>query len=248
MIKGIDLSTYQRNLDYEELKRQGVEFAIIRSGFGKDNNQKDDMFEEHYAGCKRAGIKVGAYLYSYCTAVQNAELEAENCLNHIKGKEFDLPIFYDLEEKRTSSLGIDQVTQIALLFCRRIREAGYEAGVYANLNWFNNYIRADALLLEGFKIWLAQWNNEITASFPVDIWQYTNHNEFGFDGDYLLNENLINNDPVPTPEFEIDLCKSLAVDVIFGKYGNGEERKQALGNYYYQVQDIVNQIYNIINP
>ena len=116
------------------------------------------------------------------------------------------------------------------------------------MNWFRNKIRPQALELEGYSIWLAQWNDEITADFEVDIWQYTN-NIFNtesnrIDGNYLLNTNLI--DIEPTPEFEVDICKSLAVDVIFGKYGNGEERKEALGNYYEEVQDIVNEIYNTI--
>ena len=251
MIKGIDISTFQENVDYRKLKEEGIEFAIIRCGYGKDASQKDEMFETHYAGLKEAGIKVGCYHYSYCTSVENAIKEAENCLSYIKGKEFDLPVFYDLEEARTSELGIDQVTQIALIFCRRIRESGYEAGVYANLNWFKNYIRPDALLLENFKIWLAQWNNEINANFPVDVWQFTNKLQvagLSVDGDYLVNEDLINKNSVPTPELNIDLYQSLAVDVIFGKFGNGDERKQALGNYYDQVQNIVNEIYNIINP
>ena len=118
MKKGIDLSTYQRNLDYQALKDAGVEFAIIRSGYGKDSGQKDDMFEEHYAGCKAVGIKVGAYLYSYCTSIENAEKEAYNCLSHIEGKTFELPIFYDLEEQRTAILGTEAVTEIAKRFCK----------------------------------------------------------------------------------------------------------------------------------
>lgn len=246
MIKGVDLSTWN-DVDYEELKSKGIEFAIIRCGYGKDSGQKDEDFEKHYAGCKAAGIKVGAYHYSYCTKVENAELEAENCLSYIEGKEFDLPIFYDLEENKIAALGMDQVTQIALRFCKKIKEAGYKAGVYANLNWFKNYIRPQALIIEGNYIWLAQWNNEITADFPVDVWQNTDDNEFGIDGDILINEDLLNNDtPIPEPEFDVDICKSLAVDVIYGKFGNGEERKEALGCYYDPVQDIVNDIYNII--
>lgn len=244
MIKGIDISNWQENVNYKALKEAGIDFAIIRCGFGKDASQKDEMFETHYQGLKDAGIKVGCYHYSYCTSVENAIKEAENCLSYIEGKEFDLPVFYDLEEIRIANLGIDVVTQIALIFCRRIRQAGYEAGVYANLNWFKNYIRPDALLLENFKIWLAQWNNEITATFPVDIWQYTNKNEFGFDGDYLINEDLISKN-VENVENNVEKSKSielLAIEVINGKWGNGQERKIALGNIYNEVQDKVNKI------
>ena len=251
MVKGVDLSTFQENVDYDALKADGVEFAIIRCGYGKDSGQKDDMFEMHYAGCKAAGIKVGVYHYSYCTSVENARLEAANCLSYIEGKEFDLPVYYDLENDKTvGQLSMDEVTQIALLFCREIEAAGYKAGVYANLNWFKNYIRPEALELEGFSIWLAQWSNEITANFNVDIWQFTNKLQVGnisCDGDYLLNENIINNDTKPNDDvIDVDVCKAMAVDVIYGKYGNGQDRKEALGNYYETVQNIVNDIYNII--
>ena len=239
MIKGIDLSYANKNVDYNKLKQDGIEFAIIRTGYGKDENQKDVLFETHYAGLKQAGIKVGAYLYSYCTSIENAEKEAENCLKHIAGKQFDLPIYLDLEEARTKVLGIDAVTQIALIFCRKIRNAGYRAGVYANLDWFKNCMRPEALLLENFSIWLAQWNDRITANFPIDIWQYTN-NYNGMDGDYLLDEGIIKEVKQGTNIYE------LAIKVILGKYGNGEERKQKLGSNYNEVQKIVNKIYNII--
>lgn len=248
MIKGIDISTFQEGLDYHALKESGIDFAIIRCGYGKDAGQKDDMFETHYQGCKEAGIKVGVYHYSYCTSLENAEKEAETCLECIGGKEIDLPIFYDIEETRI--IQNCDPTEISLKFAERIRQAGYEVGVYASLSWFNNYFNIDMLIDNGLKIWLAQWNNEITASFPVDIWQYTDENDFGFDGDYLLNESLLYNKPEPTPApepiYEVDICKSLAVDVIFGKYGNGQERKDALGNYYDEVQNIVNEIYKTI--
>lgn len=246
MIKGIDISTFQEGLDYKALKDSGIDFAIIRCGYGKDAGQKDAMFETHYQGCKDAGIKVGVYHYSYCTTIENAEKEAQACLECIGGKQLDLPVFYDIEEKRI--IENCDPTEISLKFAETIRQAGYDVGVYASLSWFNDYFFVDTLIDNNIKIWLAQWNSEITADFPVDLWQYTNNNDFGFDGDYLINESLLNNEPEPTPEpvYEVDICKSLAVDVIFGKYGNGEERKQALGNYYEEVQNIVNEIYNTI--
>ena len=171
-MKGIDISTWQRNINYNELKLNGIEFAIIRCGFGKNESQKDDMFEKHYAGLKNAGIKVGAYLYSYASTVEGAKLEAENCLKFIKGKQFDLPIFYDLEdEKYTGIASKETITQMAIVFCETIIKNGYQAGIYANLNWFNNKMYVDRLL--NYNIWLAQWSNKPSANFRVDIWQYT---------------------------------------------------------------------------
>lgn len=250
MIKGIDLSTYQRNVDYKKLKEDGIEFAILRIGYGKDAGQRDEMFDEHYAGCRAVGIKVGAYHYSYCTTEKNAILEAENCLKYLDGIELDLPVFYDLEDKAILNNNVD-VEKIATKFCNRIFADGYDAGVYASLNWFNNYLDINELNSLGIYIWLAQWNDKITADFPVDIWQNTNNifdSDEGerIDGDYLINESLLNNDIEPSPIIDVNICQSLAVDVIYGRYGNGEERKKALGNYYYEVQDIVNDMYEII--
>lgn len=248
MVRGIDLSEFQNNVDYKKLKEQGIEYAILRCGFGKDSNQKDKMFETHYQGCKNAGIKVGAYLYSYCTAVENAKWEAQNCLNCIDGKQLDLPIFYDLEEQRTANLGRAAVTQIALEFCRIIESKGYKAGVYANLNWFKNYIDVTPIQSEGFKIWLAQWGvNKPTANFKYDFWQYTNQLHVAnitCDGDYADEKEI--NGVVDNVENYVEKTKAMAVDVIYGKYGSGQERKNKLGKYYNDVQNIVNDIYKIV--
>lgn len=243
MIKGIDLSEWNENVDYEGLKASGIEFALLKIGYGKDAGQKDAMFDEHYAGCKRAGIKIGAYHYSCCTTEKNAIKEAENCLRYLDGIELDLPVFYDLEDKTILNNNVD-VEEIAIDFCNRILADGYDAGVYASLNWYDNYLDVNELKSFGIYIWLAQWNDTMDADFPVDIWQNTNCNEFGYDGDILINESLL--DASDTPTIDVNVYQSLAVDVIYGRYGNGDERKEKLGEYYDRVQDIVNDMYNII--
>lgn len=243
MIKGVDLSTFQKNVDYKKLKDEGIEFAILRCGYGKDISQKDVMFEEHYNGCINAGIKVGAYLYSYCTNLENSIKEAQNCLNFIKGKKFDLPIFYDLEDKLTKVLGKETITQIAINFCEIIRNAGYEVGVYANLDWFTNHIYVYDLINRGYKIWLAQWGvQKPTSYFPYDLWQFTNSMQVAgikCDGDYCYL-------PLPkeTNEAIRKSNEEIADEVIKGLWGNGEERKIRLTQDRYDynaIQDIVNK-------
>lgn len=123
--RGIDISTYQRNINYLSLKADNIDFAIIRSGFGKNSSQKDNLFEEHYAGLKYVGIPIGVYHYSYVTSVGNAKLEAENCLRFIGDKKIDLPVFYDLEDKTTKKLGKEKITECAIEFCKIIKEAGF---------------------------------------------------------------------------------------------------------------------------
>ena len=243
MIKGIDLSTYQRQVDYKKLKEEGIEFAIIRCGYGKERSQKDVMFEEHFKGLKEAGIKVGCYLYSYATSIENAEKEAENCLAFIKDKKFDLPVFYDLEDRLTKSLGKELITKIAIAFCEKIKNAGYTAGVYANLDWFTNYINVYSLIDRGYKIWLAQWGvQKPTSFFPYDLWQFTNSMQVAgikCDGNYCyLN--------IPKSESKFDNKKTnevIADEVIKGLWGNGVDRKVKLteaGYNYTKIQEIVN--------
>lgn len=242
-MKGIDISVWQDKVNYLELKAQGIEFAIIRCGFGKNISQKDSKFEEHYAGLKYAGIKIGVYLYSYAKTIEGAKAEAKNCLEFIKNKEFDLPIFYDLEDANTTGKASKQtITEMAKVFCEEIIKAGYQAGIYANLNWFTNKMNVNEL--EKYNIWLAQWGVEKhTADFKVDIWQYTSKGKIkGINGNVDLDisykqyaENSVNNSN------NVDI-EQIARDVIAGKYGNGQERKDKLGNIYNQVQARVNEI------
>lgn len=172
MTKGIDISEYQNNINYDKLKADGIEFVIIRCGYGRNESQKDSLFEQHYANCKRVGLKVGAYLYSYANTEEGARLEAENCLRFIQGKNFDLPIFYDVEDAKTTGKADKYtITKMCQIFCDRIIAGGYQAGVYASLYWFDEKMYIEEL--EKYNIWLAQWNDKITANFRVDIWQYT---------------------------------------------------------------------------
>lgn len=240
MRKGIDLSKWNRVTDYSKLKEQGVEFAIIRCGYGKLPTQKDELFEQHYANLKVNGIKVGCYLYSYCNAEENAVLEAENCLNLIKGKQFDLPIFYDLEDKVTKPLGKEKITNIALKFCEIIKNAGYNVGIYANLDWFKNYI--DVTKLTNCYIWLAQWGENHTADFNVDFWQYSDSGKIsGITGNVDLNKQFTE---ITEENYNKFTNEEMADKVIKGEFGNGEERKnklESLGYNYTAIQEIVNQ-------
>lgn len=97
--KGIDVSQYQQNIDFKKVKASGVDFVIIRAGYGKYAHQKDPYFESHYKAAKAAGLKVGAYWYSYAATVVEAKAEAQTCINAIKGKTFEYPIYFDLEER-----------------------------------------------------------------------------------------------------------------------------------------------------
>lgn len=222
-MKGIDISTYQQNVNYRKLKEQGIEFAIIRLGYGKNFSQKDRMFETHFKGLKNAGIKVGAYLYSYAYVKEDAKLEAKNTLKIIKGKQFDLPIFYDMEESKQAKLGKTVLTEMANEWCRIIKDAGYKAGVYANLNWFKNYLNPYEIASEFNFIWLALWNNDekLNVQFPVAFWQYTSNGHLdGIKGRVDLDkcfvesfqqpvDNVVNN----LPKYKVNKNYTIQVDL-----------------------------------
>lgn len=247
MKKGIDLSEWQTQVDYTKLKRQGIDFAIIRCGYGRDKSQKDKMFEKHYEGLKKAGIKIGCYIYSYANKVSDGKLEAQNCLNFIKGKTFDLPVFYDLEDKVTSSLGKTNITMLANAFLTEIKKAGYNTGIYANLNWFNNYINLRELKNRNpnMYVWLAQWEvSKPTASFNYDFWQYTSNGKLdGISGRVDMNYQITKTEDNSVGNVENRKSnEEIAKEVWQGLWGNGQERVDQLtraGYDYTEIQKIV---------
>ena len=245
-MNGIDISEWQENINYSKLKEQGIEFAIIRLGYGKQINQKDSMFETHFEGLKNAGIKVGAYLYSYAYVKEGAKLEVENTLKIIKGKQFDLPIFYDMEESKQALLGKEVLTEMANEWCRILKNAGYKAGVYANLNWFKNYLNPYEIKAEGNYIWLALWNNDENPNvqFPVDFWQYSSKGKLdGIEGRVDLDKCYVESFQQPVDNVVYKTNEDLATEVIQGLWGNGQERKDRLTNAgynYEEIQKIVN--------
>ena len=191
-INCIDVSTFQTGVDYNKVKNDGISTVIIRAGYGRELYQKDDEFETHYRNAKAAGLKVGAYWYSYSKGVENSKVEAKTCLECIKGKTFDLPIFYDLEDNSQTGLGKSTLTKMAEAFCEEIKKAGYRVGVYANLNWFENYLDYN-YLKEKYFIWLAQYNT--TADLDCDIWQNSSSGRItGVNGN--CDTNIIYNDKV----------------------------------------------------
>lgn len=94
-MKGIDVSKHQGTVNWSHVKADGVKFAIIRAGYGKQASQKDAQFENNYAGCKSNGVPVGVYWYSYATTPDEARKEAAVCLSVIKGKTFEYPVYFD---------------------------------------------------------------------------------------------------------------------------------------------------------
>ena len=170
--KVIDVSKHNGSIDFAAVKASGIYAVIIRAGYGREVSQKDPMFETNYAAAKDAGLHIGAYWYSYADSVADAAKEATACLACIQGKQFDFPVYYDLEEQSIAALGRDTCTQIAQTFCNAIEQGGYWAGVYANTNWFTNYLD-HAVLSAKYTIWLADYRQAYNTTLKRDMHQYT---------------------------------------------------------------------------
>ena len=170
--KVIDLSHHNTVTDFAAVKNAGIYGVILRAGYGREASQKDRKFDEFYTAAKAVGLHIGAYWYSYADSVADSAQEAAACLSCIQGKQFDFPVYYDLEESSTAALGKDTCTQIAQTFCTAMEQAGYWAGVYANANWFTNYLNFDPLAAK-YTIWLADYREAYNTTLKRDMHQYT---------------------------------------------------------------------------
>ena len=197
----VDISEFQQGINFNKMKNDGIKAVIIRAGYGRETSQKDNMFESHFRNAKNANLKIGVYWYSYADSVNDAEKEAKACLECIKNKSLDMPIYYDLEDSSQLHLGKTKITEIAERFCETIKKSNYRAGVYANLNWFNNYLDYDKLKKK-YSIWLAQYNsvNELSC----DIWQNSSTGRVSgygknIDTNIIFNENVFENVKIEKP-------------------------------------------------
>lgn len=169
--KGIDVSKYQGNIDWAKVKASGIQFAILRGGYGRISTQKDIKFEQNYKNAKAVGMPVGVYHYSYATTVDRAKQEADFVLSYIAGKQFEYPIILDVEEKSQAKLGKAKLTEIIKAFCDKVAAKGYLVGIYTSKSWLDSYI--DVSKLSSYDIWVAQWASACTYTGKYTMWQYT---------------------------------------------------------------------------
>lgn len=196
-VKGIDVSTFQGDIDWNKVKADGVGFAILRAGYGKLATQVDAKFLQNYRNAKKAGVPVGAYWYSYAHTVEEAKLEAAACINTLKGTQLEYPVYYDVEENSQYKLGKAQVSTIIKTFCDAMEAAGYWVGVYTNTAWYNSVINDE--IKKRYAIWIAHWGvSKPGISGDYGLWQYgvgKNNPIRGISGDVDLDYSYI---PYPT--------------------------------------------------
>ena len=171
LMKGIDVSIHNGSIDWQKVKNAGIQFAILRAGYGREMSQKDVRFEENYRNAKAAGIPVGAYWYSYAMTPEEAELEADVFLSVIEGKQFEMPVYFDLEEKKRIDLGKEKVSAIMRAFLEKIEKAGYFTGLYGSASSLTTRTADD--IKSRYTIWLAHWTDQTNYSGNYGIWQYS---------------------------------------------------------------------------
>ena len=171
-LKGIDVSEWQGTIDWKKVAKDGVQFAVIHAGYGRELSQKDKYFERNYAGARAAGIKVGAFWYSYADSVARAEQEAKTCLKVLEGKTFDLPIFFDQEyEPGILKLSTKTRTDIVLKFLETIKAAGRPCGLYSSTDFITTKLQANRLT--AYPLWIAEYGSKLHYTGKVWAWQYT---------------------------------------------------------------------------
>lgn len=174
--KGVDVSEWNREIDWDAVAADGVKYAIIRVGYGSDYADQDDRYwERNVSECERLGIPFGVYIYSYAEDVDMAKSEADHVLRLIDGYDLAYPVYFDMEAAgQLDATGGDseKLAEIASAFCDKIEDAGYAAGIYANKYWFNHYLTDPAF--DNWTHWVAEYSaSQCTYDGDYDMWQLT---------------------------------------------------------------------------
>ena len=169
--KGIDISRWQGDFNMDKAVAEGFSFAIIKAGGGDDGMYKDSRFEKNYENAKRLGIPVGAYWFSKALTVEQARAEADWFASCLTVKQFELPVYMDVEHRAMLDLGKRKLTDIIHAFCQRMEELGYWVGIYSSQSFFSTYMIDSEL--QRYAHWVACWGT--SCSYQGDcfgMWQY----------------------------------------------------------------------------
>ena len=192
-MKGIDVSVWQGNIDWSQVKESGVEFVMIRvGGRGMDEGTlyTDDNAQGYYEGAATVGLKVGAYFFSQAITVEEAVEEAEFVLEAVKGWEVEMPLVFDWEymgtDVRTGKMDSRTLTDMAKAFCDTIRAAGYEPMLYFGRSHSEEMMKLEELT--DYPFWLAMYSTIMDYPYKIHMWQYTDQGTVpGIDGNVDMN-------------------------------------------------------------
>lgn len=166
-MKGIDVSRFQGDIDFNQVKNSGIDFVVIRAGVG---DGEDTMFEENYRKTKEAGLHIGFYWFCYGETISEISHEADLFIDALKDKQFDFPAYMDLEYEGQYNQGKTFCSNAVREFCGKLERAGYFTGLYASTSWLETVIEDD--IREKYTIWVADWRGYCGYSGDYGMWQY----------------------------------------------------------------------------
>lgn len=200
--KGVDVSHYQGDIDWEKVKAAGWDFAILRMayrGYGQEGKLcLDSKIFDNLEGAQKAGIRTGVYVFSQAVNEEEAEEEADIVIENLKDYTLDLPVVFDPEiiyqndEARTSQVSGEQFTANAIAFCDKIAQAGYQPMIYSNMYW--EAFLFDLGKLADYPIWYADYEDVPQTPYAFEYWQYTEKGAVdGIDGSVDLDVRFCGN-------------------------------------------------------
>ncbi len=171
--RGIDVSYHNGIINWQAVKSDNIDFAILRTSFGWSNRQKftDQQLINNINGTRNVGMPIGAYHYSYATTPHEALMEADFFLARLEWATWEYPVYMDFEDKCQMRLSKQQKTDLIRTFLNKIRSAGYYTGLYSSVNYQRNLL--DMSRLADHDLWIAHWNSTCGCERPYGIWQYS---------------------------------------------------------------------------
>ena len=196
-LKGIDISYHNGDVDFSKIKSQ-IDFVIMRAGYGdKIINSKEVKFDIYYEDAKKNNIPIGTYWYCYAKNSDEALIEAKAFLSKVKGKKFEFPVYYDVEEESILNSGPENVNAIIKAFCEELEKNNYYCGLYSSSYYLKSLISEE--IKQKYAIWVAHWGvDKPSYEGTWGIWQYTSDGHMdGVQSDRLdLDVAVINYEPI----------------------------------------------------
>lgn len=263
MLKGIDISHWQGNVDFAKVKNSGIEGVIIKVGGSDSGFYTDSKFNDNYTKALNVGLHIGTYYFvgKNCLSTEDGIADAKRFISIIKDKKFDLPVYMDVEAQPTGHQ--NQVTDAIIGFCNEMEKNGYFVGVYSSdISGFKDRINLSRINGK-YSLWVARYGSKPTYAINYDVWQYSDKGKVnGISGNVDMDEIykdfpiIIKNaglngyskpstQPITPPKKSIE---EIAKEVIAGKWSNGEDRKKRLTQAGYNYQEVQNKVNQLLAP
>ena len=170
---GIDVSLWQGEIDWEQVGKSGIDYAMIRAGYGNLSTQRDKYFDDNVSGAEMAGLDYGVYWYSYADSPEDAVQEAEACYEVIKDYRFSYPVYFNIEDTCFADLSIQELTDIVKAFCSTLEAKGYYVGIKSYANFLNT--RLDNSIYSKYDVWVSHYGvSKPGFKKSFNMWQFSN--------------------------------------------------------------------------